>query len=56
MDRQPPPDLSLAVGNGARRMTYAELADIRGISRASAERLVRRRKWPRQTGNDVLSG
>jgi hypothetical protein len=51
MDRQPP-DLSLAVGNGARRMTYAELADVRGISRGSAERLVRRRKWPRQVGND----
>jgi hypothetical protein len=33
-------------------MTYAELADVRGIDRASAERLVRRRKWPRQVGND----
>jgi hypothetical protein len=51
MDRQPP-DISLAAGPGARRMTYAELADVRGISRASAERLVRRRKWLRQAGND----
>ena len=45
-------DISLAVGNGARRMTYAELAAIRWISALSAERLVRRHKWPRQTGND----
>jgi hypothetical protein len=46
-----PRDFSLAVGDGARRMTYAELADVRGISGASAERLVRRR-WSRQAGND----
>jgi hypothetical protein len=46
-----PRDFSLAVGDGARRMTYAELAVVRGISALSAERLVRRR-WPRQTGND----
>ena len=45
-------DISLAVGDGARRMTYAELAAVRGISALSAERLVRRHKWPRQTGND----
>jgi hypothetical protein len=45
-------DISLAVGDGARRMTYAELADVRGISAASAERLVRRRRWSRQVGND----
>jgi len=45
-------DISLAVGDGARRMTYAELADIRRISVASAMRLVRRKNWPRQTGND----
>jgi hypothetical protein len=51
MDRQPP-EISLAVGDGARRMTYGELAAVRGISRGSAERLVRRRKWPRQVGND----
>jgi hypothetical protein len=45
-------DITLAVGDGARRMTYAELAAVRGISPLSAERLVRRRHWPRQTGND----
>jgi hypothetical protein len=45
-------DISLAVGDGARRMTYAELADIRRISVLSAMRLVRRKNWPRQTGND----
>src|SRR5215472_15602211 len=45
-------DISLAVGDGARRMTYAELATVRGISALSAERLVRRRHWPRQVGND----
>jgi hypothetical protein len=45
-------DITLAVGDGARRMTYAELADIRRISVLSAMRLVRRKNWPRQTGND----
>jgi hypothetical protein len=45
-------DISLAVGDGARRMTYAELAAVRGISALSAERLVRRKHWPRQAGND----
>jgi len=45
-------DISLAVGAGTRRMTYAELADVRGISAASAERLARRRRWARQAGND----
>jgi hypothetical protein len=33
-------------------MTYAELAAVRGISALSAERLVRKHKWQRQTGND----
>jgi hypothetical protein len=47
-------DITLAVGDGARRMTYAELAAVRGISALSAERLVRRRYWPRQTGNDSV--
>jgi hypothetical protein len=54
MDRQPPPDLSLAVGHGARRMTYVELAAVRGISLGSARRLVLRHRWPRQTGNDGI--
>ena len=47
-----PSDISLAVGDGARRMTYAELAESRRISVSSAERLVRRRHWRRQVGND----
>ena len=45
-------DITLAVGDGARRMTYAELAQARGISLASARRLVRRHGWGRQAGND----
>ena len=47
-----PSDISLAVGDGARRMTYAELAAVRGISLPSARRLVLRHHWPRQAGND----
>lgn len=45
-------DISLAVGDGARRMTYAELAAVRGISPASAKRLTQRHRWGRQMGND----
>ena len=45
-------DISLAVGDGARRMTYAELAASRGTSQHSVERLVRRRRWPRQVEDD----
>jgi hypothetical protein len=45
-------DISLAVGDGARRMTYAEIAAVRGISVSSARRLVLRHRWPRQVGND----
>ena len=45
-------DISLAVGDGARRMTYAEIAEARGISLPSARRLVLRHRWLRQTGND----
>ena len=45
-------NISLAVGDGARRMTYAELATVRATSQASAQRLVRRKHWPRQVGND----
>lgn len=40
---------------GSLRMTYAQLAEARGISRASAERLVRNRKWPRVLGNDGVA-
>jgi hypothetical protein len=47
-------DITLAVGDGARRMTYAELAAVRDISALSAERLARRRRWPRQVGNDGI--
>jgi hypothetical protein len=38
-----------------RRMTYAELGRARGISAKSAERLVQRRRWPRQIGNDGIA-
>src|SRR6516164_11446642 len=47
-------DITLAVGDGARRMTYAEIAESRRISVSSAERLVRRRVWRRQVGNDGI--
>jgi hypothetical protein len=39
-------------GNDLRSMTYAEIAAARGISALSAERLVRRRRWAKQPGND----
>jgi hypothetical protein len=48
-------DISLAVGDGARRMTYAELAAVRGISPASAKRLAQRHHWGRQVGNDRIT-
>ena len=47
-------DISLAVGDGSRRMTYAELAQARAISPASAKRLARRHNWHRQVGNDGI--
>jgi len=47
-------DISLAVGDGARRMTYVELAEGREISLPSARRLVLRHRWPRQRGNDGI--
>jgi len=49
---EPISDTSLAVVDGARRMTYAELAAVRWISKHAAETLVRRRKWLKQIGND----
>jgi hypothetical protein len=36
-------------------MTYAELADALGIGPDSARNLVRRKRWPRQSGNDGLA-
>ena len=47
-------EITLAVGDGARRMTYAELAQARGISLPAARRLTLRHHWPKQTGNDGL--
>lgn len=47
-------DISLAVDDGGRRMAYAELAQARAISLASARRLARRHHWPRQVGNDGI--
>jgi hypothetical protein len=35
-----------------RWLTYAELAELRGISKASATRMSFRHKWRRQAGND----
>jgi hypothetical protein len=36
-------------------LTYSELGQRRGISRASAERLARRHKWKRVLGNDGVA-
>jgi hypothetical protein len=36
----------------ARWLSYDEIADMRGIDRASAIRMVRRRKWSKQDAND----
>jgi hypothetical protein len=35
-----------------RWVSYAELAEARGIDKLSAMRMARRRGWPKQTGND----
>ena len=48
------PDINLAVGDGVRRMTYAELAQARGISVSAARRLTLRHRWHKQMGNDGL--
>lgn len=45
-------DIRPDVRDDVRSMTYAEIAAARGISVKSAERLVRRRHWQRQLGND----
>lgn len=47
-------DINLAVDGDGRRMTYAELASVRGISITSARRLVLRHRWSRQIGNDGI--
>jgi hypothetical protein len=39
-------------GGPVRRLTYTELAAERGVTRGAAERLVRRRRWPKVLGND----
>ncbi len=39
-------------GGDSRWMTYAELAEARGIKEPAAIRLVQRRRWKRQPGND----
>jgi hypothetical protein len=36
-------------------MTYAELAEQRGISKRSAMRLALRHRWPRRRGNDGMA-
>src|SRR3954452_15636383 len=37
------------------RLTYAELAKVRGITLAAARRLALRHKWRKQLGNDGLT-
>lgn len=37
------------------RLTYAELARARGITKGAAKRMSVRHKWPKQVGNDGLS-
>ncbi len=36
-------------------MSYSEIAEALGIGADSARNLVRRKRWPRQTGNDGLA-
>src|SRR5215213_3540019 len=47
-------EVTLAVGDGVCRMTYAELAEARSISITAARRLTLRHRWAKQTGNDGL--
>src|SRR3954454_7890951 len=37
------------------RVTYAELAQARGVSIAAARKLTLRHRWPKQIGNDGLT-
>ena len=46
------PDNISPIGDAVPRTTYAELGHVWGISPLSAERLVRRKGWPGQRGND----
>jgi hypothetical protein len=46
------PDIRPDMTEDGRWMTYAQIADLRGISKASAERLVRRHRWRRQADNE----
>lgn len=41
--------------DGTRWLSYAELAQARGISKASATRLVFRKGWRRRVGNDGIA-
>jgi hypothetical protein len=53
MQETPSPTSGLLSDPDASRwVSYPELASARGIGRASAERLTRKHKWPRQTMND----
>jgi len=45
-------DITLAVGDGSSRMTYAQLAEARNISLPAARRLTLRHHWHNQVGND----
>lgn len=45
-------DITLAVGDGSSRMTYAQLAEARNISLPAARRLTLRHHWHKQVGND----
>ena len=45
-------DITLAVGDGSSRMTYAQLAEARNISLPAARRLTLRHRWHKQVGND----
>src|SRR5215213_5893783 len=47
-------EVTLAVGDGVCRMTYAELAEARSISITAARRLTLRHHWAKQTGNNGL--
>jgi hypothetical protein len=45
-------DDSGTTGEDGRWLTYAELAELRGITRKAAIRLTQRHQWRRQPGND----